>query len=118
MPKPANCATGITRATVNPRRTHDCKQRTSVAADEPSALHETLALRVSLLFTHHALPITIRPPMAQSDSGPLNPAADTPIMKQYQAAKARYPRHLLFFRIGDFYELFYDDAKTAARVLG
>jgi len=39
-------------------------------------------------------------------------------MKQYQAAKARYPRHLLFFRIGDFYELFYDDAKTAARALG
>ncbi|HEY3322585.1 MAG TPA: DNA mismatch repair protein MutS [Planctomycetota bacterium] len=39
-------------------------------------------------------------------------------MKQYQAAKARYPQHLLFFRIGDFYELFYDDAKTAARVLG
>jgi DNA mismatch repair protein MutS len=39
-------------------------------------------------------------------------------MKQYQAAKARYPRHLLFFRIGDFYELFFEDAKTAARVLG
>ncbi|MCY3023627.1 MAG: DNA mismatch repair protein MutS [Planctomycetota bacterium] len=44
--------------------------------------------------------------------------SDTPIMKQYQAAKARYPRHLLLFRIGDFYELFYEDAKTAARVLG
>ncbi len=39
-------------------------------------------------------------------------------MKQYQAAKARYPRHLLFFRIGDFFELFYDDAKTISRVLG
>ena len=44
--------------------------------------------------------------------------SDTPIMKQYQAAKARYPRHLLFFRIGDFFELFYDDAKTISRVLG
>ena len=43
---------------------------------------------------------------------------DTPIMKQYQAAKSRYPRHLLFFRVGDFFELFYDDAKTASRVLG
>jgi DNA mismatch repair protein MutS len=43
---------------------------------------------------------------------------DTPIMKQYQAAKARYPRHLLFFRVGDFFELFYEDAKTAARLLG
>src|SRR5437763_12824598 len=49
---------------------------------------------------------------------PASAASDTPIMKQYQAAKARYPRHLLFFRIGDFYELFYEDAKTAARVLG
>ena len=44
--------------------------------------------------------------------------ADTPIMKQYQAAKARYPHALLFFRIGDFYELFFEDAKTISRVLG
>ena len=42
----------------------------------------------------------------------------TPIMKQYAAAKARYPKHLLFFRIGDFYELFYDDAKIISRALG
>lgn len=54
---------------------------------------------------------------AGASRGP-SAANDTPIMKQYQAAKARYPRHLLFFRIGDFFELFYDDAKTAARVLG
>src|SRR5476649_1881199 len=45
-------------------------------------------------------------------------SSDTPIMKQYLAAKARYPKHLLFFRIGDFFELFYDDAKTISRVLG
>ncbi len=43
---------------------------------------------------------------------------DTPVMKQYLAAKARYPKHLLFFRVGDFFELFYDDAKTISRVLG
>ena len=47
-----------------------------------------------------------------------NPAHDTPIMRQYQAAKARFPKHLLFFRVGDFYELFYDDAKTISRALG
>ncbi|MCZ7647158.1 MAG: DNA mismatch repair protein MutS [Planctomycetota bacterium] len=50
-----------------------------------------------------------------------HPAADsgeTPMMRQYAAAKARYPRHLLFFRMGDFYELFHDDAKVAARALG
>ncbi|MFH0938556.1 MAG: DNA mismatch repair protein MutS [Planctomycetota bacterium] len=39
-------------------------------------------------------------------------------MKQYLAAKTRYPRHLLFFRIGDFFELFFEDAKTASRALG
>src|SRR5436190_15350281 len=43
---------------------------------------------------------------------------DTPIMKQYLAAKARYPKHLLFFRVGDFYELFYEDAKIISRALG
>jgi DNA mismatch repair protein MutS len=42
----------------------------------------------------------------------------TPAMRQYQAVKARYPDCIVFFRIGDFYELFYDDAGTAARVLG
>lgn len=38
-------------------------------------------------------------------------------MKQYFAAKAEYPDVLLFFRMGDFYELFYDDARKAARLL-
>ncbi|MEX0677592.1 MAG: DNA mismatch repair protein MutS [Pirellulales bacterium] len=41
----------------------------------------------------------------------------TPMMKQYQDAKAACPDALLLFRMGDFYEMFYDDAKTAARVL-
>jgi DNA mismatch repair protein MutS len=38
-------------------------------------------------------------------------------MRQYFAAKAQHPDALLFFRMGDFYELFYEDAKTAAREL-
>ncbi|MBP6796620.1 MAG: DNA mismatch repair protein MutS [Luteimonas sp.] len=38
-------------------------------------------------------------------------------MKQYFAAKAEHPDVLLFFRMGDFYELFYDDARKAARLL-
>ncbi|HZH44976.1 MAG TPA: DNA mismatch repair protein MutS [Lysobacter sp.] len=38
-------------------------------------------------------------------------------MRQYFAAKAEYPDVLLFFRMGDFYELFYDDARKAARLL-
>src|SRR5262245_21372567 len=41
----------------------------------------------------------------------------TPMMRQYQDAKAACPDALLLFRMGDFYELFYEDAKTAARVL-
>ena len=43
--------------------------------------------------------------------------AATPLMRQYLAAKEQAPRALLFFRLGDFYELFYDDAVTAAREL-
>ncbi|HUH30085.1 MAG TPA: DNA mismatch repair protein MutS [Rhodanobacter sp.] len=38
-------------------------------------------------------------------------------MRQYLAAKAEHPEVLLFFRMGDFYELFYDDARKAARLL-
>jgi DNA mismatch repair protein MutS len=38
-------------------------------------------------------------------------------MRQFFAAKAEYPDLLLFFRMGDFYELFYDDARKAARLL-
>jgi DNA mismatch repair protein MutS len=43
---------------------------------------------------------------------------ETPVMAQYAAAKRRFPEALLFFRMGDFFELFYDDAKVASRVLG
>jgi DNA mismatch repair protein MutS len=39
-------------------------------------------------------------------------------MQQYREIKARHPSAILFFRMGDFYEMFYDDAETAARVLG
>lgn len=41
----------------------------------------------------------------------------TPAMRQYMQVKQRYPGCLLLFRMGDFYETFYDDAKTAAREL-
>jgi DNA mismatch repair protein MutS len=43
---------------------------------------------------------------------------ETPLMQQYQALKNAYPHALLFFRLGDFYELFFDDAKTASAHLG
>jgi DNA mismatch repair protein MutS len=41
----------------------------------------------------------------------------TPLMRQFLRAKAEVPDTLLFFRMGDFYELFYDDARRAARLL-
>ena len=42
----------------------------------------------------------------------------TPMMRQYMAIKAQYPDMLLFYRMGDFYELFHDDAVKASRLLG
>ena len=42
----------------------------------------------------------------------------TPMMAQYLAIKADFPQTLLFYRMGDFYELFFDDAIKAARLLG
>ncbi len=41
----------------------------------------------------------------------------TPMMEQYFEVKRQYPDHLLFYRLGDFYEMFFDDAITASRVL-
>jgi DNA mismatch repair protein MutS len=41
----------------------------------------------------------------------------TPMMQQYLSLKAGFPSTLLFYRMGDFYELFYDDAEKAARLL-
>ena len=42
----------------------------------------------------------------------------TPMMRQYLTMKAAHPDMLLFYRMGDFYELFYDDAKQASEMLG
>ena len=45
-------------------------------------------------------------------------AAHTPVMQQYLRIKAEHPDLLLFYRMGDFYELFFDDARRAAALLG
>ncbi|MCB5191652.1 DNA mismatch repair protein MutS [Methylobacillus arboreus] len=45
-------------------------------------------------------------------------SAHTPMMRQYLGIKAQYPDMLLFYRMGDFYELFHDDAEKASRLLG
>ena len=41
----------------------------------------------------------------------------TPVMQQYLQLKAQVAEHLLFYRMGDFYELFYDDAREVAKLL-
>lgn len=45
-------------------------------------------------------------------------AGETPLMKQYNAIKAKHPQALLLFRVGDFYETFASDAVETARILG
>ncbi len=45
------------------------------------------------------------------------PAATTPLIEQYEGVRARYPGHLVLFRVGDFYETFGDDARRLAREL-
>jgi DNA mismatch repair protein MutS len=49
---------------------------------------------------------------------PAAPAKLTPAMQQYRQFKQQYPGYVLFFRMGDFYEMFWEDAKLAARTLG
>ncbi len=44
--------------------------------------------------------------------------AETPLMSQYKEIKSQYTDSILFFRLGDFYEMFFDDAVTASKELG
>jgi myo-inositol-1(or 4)-monophosphatase len=57
--------------------------------------------------------ITAPHPMSSSKEA----AVHTPMMQQYLGIKAQHPDMLLFYRMGDFYELFFDDAEKAARLL-
>ena len=50
---------------------------------------------------------------ATKDAAPTH----TPMMQQYLSIKANHPNEFVFYRMGDFYELFFDDAKNAARLL-
>ena len=64
--------------------------------------------------------MTIQQPFPQaSDATPAAEAARvTPMMEQYLEIKAAHPGLLLFYRMGDFYELFFEDAEIASRTLG
>ena len=47
----------------------------------------------------------------------MNDVSLTPMMKQYVDTKKKYPEGILLFRAGDFYEMFFDDAKEASNIL-
>ena len=49
---------------------------------------------------------------------PVESMPDTPVMRQYREIKARHPQSILFFRLGDFYEMFGHDAQDASQILG
>jgi DNA mismatch repair protein MutS len=59
------------------------------------------------------------PPASPTPQTPALPEADklTPMMQQYLGIKSEHPDALLFYRMGDFYELFFDDAKVASDLL-
>uniref|UniRef100_UPI0035A951C0 DNA mismatch repair protein MutS n=1 Tax=Mesorhizobium sp. LHD-90 TaxID=3071414 RepID=UPI0035A951C0 len=63
-----------------------------------------------------ATPYAAGPNPSQQGGG--GPVAATPMMEQYIEIKAANPDSLLFYRMGDFYELFFDDAEVASRALG
>ena len=59
--------------------------------------------------------MTASPPAAELP--PADLSAHTPMMQQYLRIKAEFPDMLVLYRMGDFYELFYDDARKANRLL-
>jgi DNA mismatch repair protein MutS len=57
-------------------------------------------------------------PLPASETPSSQPAAATPLMRQYQAIKQQNPSAVLLYRMGDFYEMFNEDAQIASRILG
>src|SRR4051812_46966313 len=66
----------------------------------------------------HSEPAANTKPPAAAPSSPAKAQATTPAMKQYLQFKAQYPTYVLFFRMGDFYEMFWEDARLCHKVLG
>src|SRR5664280_2670989 len=56
--------------------------------------------------------------LSEPEPPPSGDGRVTPMMEQYIEIKAANPDCLLFYRMGDFYEMFFDDAETASRALG
>ena len=103
--------------------------RSETVRDLPHIRHQAASESDSLLIAMQAIALYIKPvgfrfPIyysclrlyhAQFDM--TTPNAPTPMLRQYQELKQQHPGTLLFFRLGDFYELFFEDAVTGAREL-
>src|SRR5215813_7489597 len=63
------------------------------------------------------VPVPPAPPVETAPTAEAN-ARVTPMMEQYLEIKAAHPGLLLFYRMGDFYELFFEDAEIASKTLG
>src|SRR6185437_12885635 len=63
-------------------------------------------------------PMTEQAPFEHEPAGAVAPVAVTPMMGQYLEIKAVNPGYLLFYRMGDFYEMFFEDAEIASQALG
>src|SRR5262245_54616326 len=66
----------------------------------------------------HKLGLNEDPPPEPASAAAEPAARPTPVMEQYIEIKAANPDCLLFYRMGDFYELFFEDAEVASRALG
>src|SRR5699024_3608441 len=85
-----------------------CRDRSILPVPGRGHLHYALCI--------HPQPTTSAARMSRTISA-TDQAQHTPMMRQYLAVKAEYPHMLVFYRMGDFYELFFDDADRAAKLL-
>src|SRR5688500_3036960 len=67
---------------------------------------------------HEQVETSSTPVTKEGSPAPAAAGALSPAMRQYQQFKQQYPDYMLFFRMGDFYEMFWEDAQLAAKVLG
>ena len=95
-----------------------------IAVDLRKALDETLHLRLNLeLYNSNGIkppiPDPITPKPKETPKVEKKPSlTNTPLMQQYQEMKKKHPDAILLFRVGDFYEIFGNDAVEASEVLG
>src|SRR5204863_3534524 len=64
----------------------------------------------------HASPLPFNHPLATVNREP-GGASTPPMLKHWREVKAQHPHTILFYRVGDFYEMFHEDAELAAKVL-